>query len=134
MKKKKIERKLTQSIQLDANSVRFSYKKLLVQRQVIKRTTKNNMRSRKIKLYNGDKIKPCHWCGIQLSFNDATLDHILDQADGGTNRKDNLVIACHNCNGKRGCYNETARRGHITRQVAERLFLKYLELKIFHLT
>jgi 5-methylcytosine-specific restriction endonuclease McrA len=34
--------------------------------------------------------------------NEATFDHVLPRSLGGTNVKDNLVIACLVCNGRRG--------------------------------
>lgn len=89
----------------------------------------NKMRTRKIKLYGKDETKPCHWCGTPLKLNDATLDHLIDKADGGTNSQKNLAISCHGCNNKRGNLNEQARRGNLTREAAQRIFNKYMERK-----
>jgi hypothetical protein len=54
----------------------------------------------------------CHWCKIpvvrQQSFegrqanNTATLDHVLSRIEGGTDTRNNCVIACHGCNWERG--------------------------------
>lgn len=43
---------------------------------------------------------PCKWCGKILSFNDSTIEHIIPLARGGTNGRDNLAIACSECNEK----------------------------------
>lgn len=44
----------------------------------------------------------CKYCGKQLSKDEATLDHVQPQARGGTNAKDNLVLACFHCNQLKG--------------------------------
>jgi len=40
----------------------------------------------------------CYYCGYSLTLNDSTLDHVLPVSKGGTNRLDNLVLACYECN------------------------------------
>jgi CRISPR-associated endonuclease Csn1 len=40
----------------------------------------------------------CLYCGTTLSFETCQLDHIVPQADGGSNRGDNLVAVCKECN------------------------------------
>lgn len=49
----------------------------------------------------------CYWCGIQMNRiehhpKSATLDHLVRRADGGGGNAENLVVACRECNGKRG--------------------------------
>jgi len=44
----------------------------------------------------------CHWCGCELTVETATLEHIIPLDRGGTNRRDNLTLACADCNHKRG--------------------------------
>lgn len=45
------------------------------------------------------KINPrCRWCGILLTEKTATIDHIIPLGKGGSNRRDNLTLACHPCN------------------------------------
>lgn len=34
--------------------------------------------------------------------NAETVEHLRRRADGGTNRRDNLALACHDCNQSRG--------------------------------
>lgn len=34
--------------------------------------------------------------------NTATMDHLIPKSKGGTNRRDNFVVACRSCNTKRG--------------------------------
>lgn len=50
----------------------------------------------------------CHWCqrpcDPELSCNAdlfPTRDHVVRLADGGSNKMDNIVIACRKCNGSR---------------------------------
>lgn len=40
----------------------------------------------------------CHWCGRYGN----TLDHLVPQSIGGTDELDNLVLACMDCNSRRG--------------------------------
>lgn len=55
----------------------------------------------------------CHWCGQRMTLHwfdplgalpsDAmTFDHVVPKALGGTNRTDNLVLACRACNHSHG--------------------------------
>lgn len=46
---------------------------------------------------------PCYLCGCRLTFDKATVDHLLPLAKGGKNTKANYRIACKRCNNKRGC-------------------------------
>lgn len=43
----------------------------------------------------------CRWCGCALTFETSTLDHVVPLGRGGTNRRDNLVLACSPCNQRR---------------------------------
>ncbi len=50
----------------------------------------------------------CHWCeqcvsNDQESRKYATIEHLIPLALGGANHGDNLVMACLDCNNKRGC-------------------------------
>lgn len=48
-----------------------------------------------------------HICGLCKepidSFEEATVDHIIPRARGGSNRFDNLQLAHENCNSEKGC-------------------------------
>lgn len=50
----------------------------------------------------------CHWCGHRVqeiygdASNKATLEHVIPLDRGGSNGPDNLVLACKECNDKRG--------------------------------
>lgn len=56
----------------------------------------------------------CYWCGVELFLitegtdvtkiplsKRATLDHVMPRSRGGSNKKNNLVTACHDCNNNR---------------------------------
>ena len=56
-----------------------------------------------------DRIKcrgyaPCAYCGRNLTFTQATLDHFLPQSLGGNSGLGNLVIACEKCNKRKSSY------------------------------
>jgi 5-methylcytosine-specific restriction endonuclease McrA len=46
----------------------------------------------------------CEWCGLEFAapLSEATLDHVVPLARGGTNKRKNLVLACRPCNEQRG--------------------------------
>lgn len=43
----------------------------------------------------------CQWCQGPLTWQTATTDHILPLSRGGSNRWENLCLACQECNTKR---------------------------------
>jgi 5-methylcytosine-specific restriction endonuclease McrA len=44
----------------------------------------------------------CFWCGMLFkSKKEVTLDHLIPRSKGGKNNKDNLVLACMDCNTKK---------------------------------
>ena len=70
-------------------------------------------------LFERDKWK-CHYCGEEVTKNNATLDHLIPQSKGGKNTKDNLKTSCLLCNSiKSGkTYEEAA--PHLLKSVSER--------------
>lgn len=50
----------------------------------------------------GEGPFPCHWCGIEIGWDDPDMnvDHLNDEKDD--NRLENLVASCARCNRKRG--------------------------------
>jgi 5-methylcytosine-specific restriction endonuclease McrA len=50
----------------------------------------------------------CFYCGKQLFLKnikksrEVTLDHLIPRSMGGTTKRDNLVVACNNCNQWKG--------------------------------
>ena len=51
--------------------------------------------------------KKCHWCGRETILTDeqipnqATIDHVISQGNGGPDTEDNMVSACYECNQRR---------------------------------
>lgn len=43
----------------------------------------------------------CNYCNIPLNHENATLDHVLPRSKGGSNKQDNIVLACKKCNSKK---------------------------------
>jgi 5-methylcytosine-specific restriction enzyme A len=43
----------------------------------------------------------CHYCELQFPANQLTMDHLVPLARGGTSTKNNLVVACKECNAKK---------------------------------
>jgi len=44
----------------------------------------------------------CFYCGRQIAPYEATVDHYIPRALGGSNRKENLKPACRPCNQAKG--------------------------------
>ncbi len=55
-----------------------------------------NPANRKL-IFERDGYK-CHYCGIKVDENNATLDHVIPISKGGNNSKENLVACCFECN------------------------------------
>lgn len=43
----------------------------------------------------------CEYCKQTMAFEDSTLDHWVPKAMGGTNQRNNLILACEGCNNKK---------------------------------
>jgi 5-methylcytosine-specific restriction endonuclease McrA len=67
----------------------------------MRRTTACNRKS-KIKAELLVRSPHCHWCGRDLSPDEATLDHRVPRSLGGSNGRGNLVLACAPCNQAKG--------------------------------
>lgn len=72
------------------------------------RQRRNLLRQRRRTIYRA-KLKrhagrcPCFVCGTHVQLIDATLEHIVPLARGGTDEMDNLDISHEECNRKKGC-------------------------------
>jgi 5-methylcytosine-specific restriction endonuclease McrA len=44
----------------------------------------------------------CQYCGRRFSKSDLTLDHVVPRSRGGRDSWENLVLACVNCNVRKG--------------------------------
>lgn len=71
---------------------------------------KNNKKKKKRKQYSQEVRELiyrqadgyCQLCGKKLTYNQATLDHIIPLAMGGSNSVDNLQLSCIQCNRLKG--------------------------------
>lgn len=43
----------------------------------------------------------CAYCGCELTMGNLSVDHIKPRSKGGTNKTDNLILACNRCNSKK---------------------------------
>lgn len=66
---------------------------------------RKNYKHRKKQLF--ENIKSCFWCNKELTLETATVEHKIPLSKGGSNRNDNLTIACIKCNSQRK--NKTSR-------------------------
>ena len=65
------------------------------------RTIKKSHRPSKKMLWKRDDGK-CQYCAAKVSISNATIDHVIPRSRGGKETWKNLVIACSECNCKKG--------------------------------
>lgn len=58
-------------------------------------------KTKRTKIYVRDR-KRCYVCGISLSFDELTLDHLIPKTDGGSGLTANLKTCCETCNKIKG--------------------------------
>jgi 5-methylcytosine-specific restriction endonuclease McrA len=51
----------------------------------------------RIHIYRRDHYR-CRYCGVRVSMENGTVDHVLPRSRGGGNTNRNLVTCCHACN------------------------------------
>ena len=44
----------------------------------------------------------CPYCYREMSYEEATFDHIIPTSEGGPDTVDNIVLCCDSCNNERG--------------------------------
>jgi 5-methylcytosine-specific restriction endonuclease McrA len=54
------------------------------------------------RLFAGRELVPCCFCGRQLDYEEATLEHVRPRSRGGPTLIENLKISCEPCNSERG--------------------------------
>ncbi len=67
--------------------------------------SKRNRKSRDIRKKREKllKLDPfCKYCRKALDLENSTLDHVIPLAKGGSNKMDNLAVACNECNFNKG--------------------------------
>lgn len=60
-----------------------------------------SMKYRKKIMFNRDEWK-CQYCGKNLDWSTATVDHVFPTSRGGTSSWKNCVSSCWHCNNKKG--------------------------------
>lgn len=68
-----------------------------------KNTKRKGLTRRRYRLFANTDSVPCCYCNEPLSFEEATVEHIVSVKDGGGNSHSNLTIACGFCNSSRLC-------------------------------
>ncbi len=61
----------------------------------------------------GRSSVPCHYCGADVPAKDATADHVLPRCRGGKTSLTNLVLACFDCNNRKGAGTSPANGCHL---------------------
>jgi 5-methylcytosine-specific restriction endonuclease McrA len=65
---------------------------------------RNSHQKRELKriLFGSRSEVGCCFCGCGLTFNQATLEHIIPLSEGGGWKPTNLALSCSRCNSHRG--------------------------------
>lgn len=50
-------------------------------------------------LHNVDPV--CYWCNVPMNYSQATLEHLIPKSQGGKLEKENIRLACRECNQQR---------------------------------
>lgn len=69
-------------------------------RKRLNNKSRRNNKSHKRTLF--DQSNKCHYCGKVLEYEEATVDHFIPRAKGGSNDIENKVLSCGPCNVKKG--------------------------------
>lgn len=82
-------------------SVTFSIKMPAVVRELTRYQRRTAIKFSRENVYTRDKGQ-CQYCNKNVSRQEATYDHVIPKYYGGKTKWDNIVIACHPCNQKKG--------------------------------
>jgi 5-methylcytosine-specific restriction endonuclease McrA len=63
------------------------------------------------RLFAGRERVPCCFCGRELTYDEATLEHVRPRSRGGPTVIENLRISCEACNSERGAMGYEKFRG-----------------------
>lgn len=61
-------------------------------------------------------LKKCRYCGIPLTWRNATIDHIVPKSKNGSDDSHNLAIACNRCNNDKDDLSEADFRMKLSRR------------------
>ena len=65
------------------------------------RTGQSNSARRRRRLWK-NRLHACYFCEVDLTFEEATIDHLTPQSKGGKHDDMNMVLACRSCNESKG--------------------------------
>jgi 5-methylcytosine-specific restriction endonuclease McrA len=66
-----------------------------------KKKKSRSCKSRKIRSRLLQLDPSCKYCGVELTLETSTLDHVIPRSKGGKTEGGNLVLACKTCNGNK---------------------------------
>lgn len=72
------------------------------------------------RLFGDADTKPCAYCGRVLTLAESTLDHVKPRSRNGRTDERNCVVACRECNWKKGNGWAKAFRSRAKRKPVER--------------
>lgn len=81
-------------------SQRWTLKMPSIIRLLTKVKRKRGLKFSRQNVFLRDKGK-CQYCGVRVTLQDATFDHVVPRCQGGQTRWENIVISCVSCNQKK---------------------------------
>jgi len=85
----------------DIRSASFVIKMPAVVRELTRYRKKSVIKFSRENVYMRDKGR-CQYCNVSVAKYEATYDHVVPRRAGGKTQWENIVIACHACNQKKG--------------------------------
>jgi 5-methylcytosine-specific restriction endonuclease McrA len=85
----------------DVRSVTFTIKMPAVVRLLRAVRGKRGVKFSRINVATRDGFR-CQYCGRKLPLSKLTYDHVVPRSQGGKTRWENIVMACYDCNGRKG--------------------------------
>ena len=68
----------------------------------LKPTKRKNKSTRQLRRKMLKNCPACHWCGLIITLDTSTIEHIIPLSKGGLDCANNRTLACEPCNSARG--------------------------------
>jgi 5-methylcytosine-specific restriction endonuclease McrA len=74
----------------------------------------------------------CQYCGVRTSTDNLSIDHVIPRSRGGLSTWTNCVLACHDCNVRKGNRTPHEASMRLSRSPAQPRWPVYLSLGADH--
>jgi 5-methylcytosine-specific restriction endonuclease McrA len=113
----------------DIRSVTFVFKMPAVVRLLRAVRGKRGVKLSRMNVAIRDGFK-CQYCARKLPLEKLTYDHVVPRAQGGTTCWENIVMACHTCNGRKAARTPEQARLTLLKQPVRPTWLPVVAFKV----